>query len=85
MLYVVDSVTRQWVEKARQAGQVPPGSAAADGTFASGVQKMTELLPVMMNELIQTAPENQKVRFYVALPSDQLHIPLQLGFLLSTR
>jgi hypothetical protein len=66
------------VEKARQAGQVPPGSTIADGTFASGVQKMTELLPVMMNELIQTAPENQKVRFYVALPSDQLHIPLQL-------
>lgn len=60
VLYVVDSVTRQWVEKARQAGQVPSGSAAADGTFASGVQKMTELLPVMMNELIQTAPENQK-------------------------
>lgn len=60
VLYVVDSVTRQWVEKARQAGQVPPGSTIADGTFASGVQKMTELLPVMMNELIQTAPENQK-------------------------
>jgi protein NRD1 len=60
VLYVVDSVTRQWVEKARQAGQVPPGSTAADGTFASGVQKMTDLLPVMMNELIQTAPENQK-------------------------
>ncbi|OCK79424.1 hypothetical protein K432DRAFT_299923 [Lepidopterella palustris CBS 459.81] len=60
VLYVVDSVTRQWVERARQAGLVKPGSNAADGTFASGVKRMTELLPVMMNELIQCAPENQK-------------------------
>ncbi|EON61674.1 hypothetical protein W97_00890 [Coniosporium apollinis CBS 100218] len=60
VLYVVDSVTRQWVEKARHAGQALSGSAAAPGTYAAGVHKITEVLPVMMNELIQHAPENQK-------------------------
>ncbi|KAJ9641930.1 hypothetical protein H2199_005144 [Coniosporium tulheliwenetii] len=60
VLYVVDSVTRQWVEKARQAGQALSGSAATQGTYAAGVHKITEVLPMMMNELIQHAPENQK-------------------------
>ncbi|KAF1814643.1 hypothetical protein P152DRAFT_447977 [Eremomyces bilateralis CBS 781.70] len=59
VLYVVDSVTRQWIEKARLSGQAL-GAAAPEGTFASGVHKMTELLPVLMNELLQVAPDNQK-------------------------
>lgn len=61
VLYVVDSVTRQWVEAARKAGQ-PPGSAAPDGTFAAGVNRVTELLPVLMTDIINNAPEDQKVR-----------------------
>ncbi|KAL9119834.1 MAG: hypothetical protein Q9187_003612 [Circinaria calcarea] len=59
VLYVVDSVTRQWVEQARKAGQ-PIGSAAADGTFAAGVNHVTELLPSFMNDIITNAPEEQK-------------------------
>lgn len=62
MLYVVDSVTRQWVDQARKAGQ-PPGSSASDGTFAAGVNHVTELLPSFMTDIINTAPEDQKVRF----------------------
>lgn len=61
VLYVVDSVTRQWVESARKAGQ-SPGSAAPDGTFAAGVTRVTELLPVLMTDIINNAPEDQKVR-----------------------
>lgn len=61
VLYVVDSVTRQWVEAARKAGQ-PPGSAAPDGTFAAGVKRVTELLPVLMTDIINNAPQDQKVR-----------------------
>lgn len=60
MLYVVDSVTRQWVDQARKSGQ-QPGSGAPDGTFAAGVTRVTELLPVLMNDIIATAPEDQKV------------------------
>lgn len=61
MLYVVDSVTRQWVDQARKAGQ-PSGTAATDGTYAAGVNRVTELLPVLMSDIIQSAPEDQQVR-----------------------
>ena len=61
VLYVVDSVTRQWIEKARQAGQELSGSAAPEGTFASGVHKITELLPSLIDDLIQNAPSDHKV------------------------
>ncbi|KAI9735253.1 MAG: hypothetical protein M1834_001843 [Cirrosporium novae-zelandiae] len=61
VLYVVDSVTRQWVEQARKAGQtIAPG--APDGTYAAGVNRVTELLPVLMADIINTAPEDQKAR-----------------------
>ncbi|KAJ5105113.1 hypothetical protein NUU61_002460 [Penicillium alfredii] len=59
VLYVVDSVTRQWVEAARKAGQ-PHGSSAPDGTFAAGVNRVTELLPVLMTDIINNAPQDQK-------------------------
>ena len=62
VLYVVDSVTRQWVEAARKSGQ-QAGSAAPDGTFAAGVNRVTELLPVLMTDIINNAPEDQKVRW----------------------
>jgi protein NRD1 len=60
VLYVIDSVTRQWVDQARKASQ-QIGSGAPDGTFAAGVNRVTELLPVLMNDIIATAPEDQKV------------------------
>lgn len=64
VLYVVDSVTRQWVDQARKAGQTP-GSGAPDGTFAAGVNRVTELLPVLLTDIINTAPDDQKVCYRV--------------------
>lgn len=64
MLYVVDSVTRRWVEQAKQQGQ-SVNSSAKDGTYAAGVHRVTELLPVLMNDIIQTAPGEQKVRYII--------------------
>ena len=61
VLYVVDSVTRQWVEAARKTGQAPGGDAP-DGTFAAGVKRVTDLLPVLMTDIINNAPQDQKVR-----------------------
>ncbi|KAL9002344.1 MAG: hypothetical protein Q9188_004717 [Gyalolechia gomerana] len=61
VLYVVDSVTRSWVEQARKAGQ-QPGPSAAYGTFGAGVYRVTELLPMLMNDIINSAPEDQKAR-----------------------
>ena len=54
-------MTRQWVEHARKAGQTP-GAGASDGTFAAGVNHVTELLPSIMTDITNTAPEDQKVR-----------------------
>lgn len=59
VLYVVDSVTRKWMEQAKAQGQ-PISSAAQDGTFAAGVHRVTELMPVLMNDIISSAPEDQK-------------------------
>jgi hypothetical protein len=61
VLYVVDSVTRKWLEQAKAQGQAI-NSAAPDGTYAAGVHRVTELMPVLMNDIIQTAPDDQKVR-----------------------
>lgn len=60
VLYVVDSVTRQWVDQARKSGQ-QVGPSATDGTFAAGVHRVTELLPSLMTDIIGAAPEDQKV------------------------
>lgn len=59
VLYVVDSVARQWVEKAKLAGQVV-SKKATPRTYASGVQLIRDVLPVAMTNLLQSAPENQK-------------------------
>lgn len=61
VLYVVDSVTRQWVDQARKSGQ-QVNSSAVDGTFAAGVHRVTELLPSLLNDIISSAPDDQKVR-----------------------
>ncbi|QUC17066.1 uncharacterized protein UV8b_01307 [Ustilaginoidea virens] len=59
VLYVVDSVTRKWLEQAKAQGQTV-NSSAPDGTYAAGVHRVTELMPVLMNDILQTAPEEQK-------------------------
>jgi hypothetical protein len=61
VLYVVDSVTRKWSEQAKNQGQAV-SSSAPDGTFAAGVNRVKELLPSLMNDIIQSAPDDQKVR-----------------------
>ncbi|PSR79267.1 hypothetical protein BD289DRAFT_104159 [Coniella lustricola] len=59
VLYVVDSVTRKWLEQAKQQGQ-PVSGAAPDGTFAAGVNRVTELMPILMSDITSSAPQDQK-------------------------
>lgn len=59
VLYVVDSVTRKWTEQAKALGQ-PITASAQDGTFGAGVHRVKELLPVLMNDITTSAPEDQK-------------------------
>jgi protein NRD1 len=66
VLYLVDSVTRRWVDFAKQQGQ-QINSSAPDGTYAAGVHRVTELLPVLMNDILQNGPPEQKVRYITYL------------------
>jgi len=59
VLYVVDSVTRKWLEQAKAQGQGVTKSAP-DGTYGAGVNRVTELMPVLMNDIVQSAPEEHK-------------------------
>ncbi|CAN8103743.1 unnamed protein product [Discula destructiva] len=59
VLYVVDSVTRKWLEQAKQQAQ-PVSNAAPDGTSAAGVNRVTELMPILMDDIITSAPQDQK-------------------------
>jgi protein NRD1 len=60
VLYVVDSVTRKWLEQAKAQAQAID-SSAPDGTYAAGVNRVTELMPVLMNDILQSAPKEQKM------------------------
>ncbi|KAJ5413671.1 hypothetical protein N7509_000298 [Penicillium cosmopolitanum] len=59
VLYVIDSIVRHWIESTRKAGR-PPRSAAPDGTFAAGVDRITKLLPVLMTDIISGAPKDHE-------------------------
>jgi protein NRD1 len=61
VLYVVDSVFRKWTENAKKEGQ-SIDSSAADGTPAAGANRIIELMPILINDLTQQAPLDQKVR-----------------------
>jgi protein NRD1 len=61
VLYVVDSVIRQWMDRATAAGQDPTAPQPQNGTFAGGIRRLRDILPVMMADVIQCAPDDQKV------------------------
>ncbi|KAK7533972.1 uncharacterized protein J3D65DRAFT_669687 [Phyllosticta citribraziliensis] len=62
VLYVLDAVVRQWNEKARQNKEdaMASGYDPAKTPNAVGVSIATQMLTPMMNDLIQSAPEDQK-------------------------
>lgn len=64
VLYVVDSVTRKWVDQAKHQGQ-PINGTAPYGTYAAGVDRVTQLLPNLMSDILDNAPGEQKVRFII--------------------
>ena len=49
------------------------GPSAPDGTFAAGVNRVTELLPSFMTDILTNCPEEQKVRILENMfgPPDQ--------------
>ena len=59
-MYVVDSIARQYQEQARRQGQ-DISTTTDDRTFAGGLRHITSVLPSLMNDILQHAPDSQKV------------------------
>ena len=50
------------MDRANAAGQDPAAPQPQNGTFAGGIRRLRDILPVMMADVIQCAPDDQKVR-----------------------
>ncbi|KAK1077389.1 hypothetical protein LTR33_008133, partial [Friedmanniomyces endolithicus] len=60
-LYVIDSVTRQWIEKAKQNGQELNFEGRGEaGTFSAAVKRVTELIPALFDDIMKGVPQEQK-------------------------
>lgn len=61
VLFVVDSVTRQWMEKAKQAGQGSAAAMSSDSPYVAGVDRMSKIVASFVGETVSQAPVDQKV------------------------
>ncbi|KAK5727880.1 hypothetical protein LTR17_012423 [Elasticomyces elasticus] len=60
-LYVIDSVTRQWIEKAKHNGEELHFEGRGEaGTFAAAVKRVTELMPALFDDIMKGIPQEQK-------------------------
>ncbi|KAK1822120.1 hypothetical protein LTR12_003466 [Friedmanniomyces endolithicus] len=60
-LYVIDIVTRQWIEKAKQNGQELNFEGRGEaGTFSAAVKRVTELIPALFDDIMKGVPQEQK-------------------------
>lgn len=59
-LYVIDSVTRQWIDKAKQNGQdLHVEGRGEPGTYSAAVKRVTELLPALLDDILKGIPQDQ--------------------------
>lgn len=60
-LYVIDSVVRQWIEKAKATGQdLHIEGRGEPGTYPAAVKRVTELMPALFDDIIKGIPADQK-------------------------
>lgn len=60
-LYVIDSVVRQWIEKAKQNGQeLNIEGRGEPGTYSAAVKRVTELVPAFFDDIMKGMPQEQK-------------------------
>lgn len=60
ILYIVDSVARDYMNQAKKAGE-EYSPTAPDGTYYAGLNRIKDILPNLINDMAQFAPEH-KVR-----------------------
>lgn len=60
VLYVIDSVIRQWIEGAKKAGQdLHLEGRGEPGTYPAAVKRITELMPALMDDTLKGLPSDQ--------------------------
>ncbi|KAF7195684.1 Protein NRD1 [Pseudocercospora fuligena] len=60
-LYVIDSVVRQWIEKAKSLGQELQFEGRGEsGTYPAAVKRVTELMPALFDDIMKGLPADQK-------------------------
>ncbi|SMY21071.1 unnamed protein product [Zymoseptoria tritici ST99CH_1A5] len=60
-LYVIDSVVRQWIEKAKAAKQdLHVEGRGEPGTYPAAVKRVTELMPALFDDIMKGVPEDQE-------------------------
>ncbi|KAF8468435.1 hypothetical protein BDZ91DRAFT_762407 [Kalaharituber pfeilii] len=58
ILYIVDSVAREYMNQARKAGE-EYSPTAPDGTYYAGLNRIKDILPNLINDMAQYAPEHK--------------------------
>lgn len=79
---MLDAVVRQWADKARlnKEDAASAGSDVSKAPNSIGVAIATQVLPPMMHDLIQSAPEDQKVRIVELLREDLIFLRIVSAF-----
>lgn len=62
-LYVIDSVIRQWTDKAKKAGQeLHVDGRGEPGTYSAALKRVAELMPALLHDTLKVIPSEQKPR-----------------------
>ncbi|KAF2858494.1 hypothetical protein K470DRAFT_259789 [Piedraia hortae CBS 480.64] len=60
-LYVIDSVVRQWIDKAKSLGQdLKVENRSEPGTYAAAVKRVTEVIPALFDDIIGCSPSEYR-------------------------
>ncbi|QIX01601.1 hypothetical protein AMS68_007118 [Peltaster fructicola] len=62
-LYVIDSVIRQWTDKAKKAGQelhLEGSGRGEPGTYSAALKRVAELMPALLDDTLKVIPADQK-------------------------
>lgn len=67
VLFVVDSVTRQWIERAKHDSQSLTDRSPPDDSYVAGVNRMSAKVISLVKEMVTKGPADQKVCLAVVI------------------
>nr|OQO31094.1 hypothetical protein B0A51_01661 [Rachicladosporium sp. CCFEE 5018]OQO31510.1 hypothetical protein B0A51_01277 [Rachicladosporium sp. CCFEE 5018] len=61
VLYVIDSIIRQWIDGAKKTGlDIHIEGRGEAGTYPAAIKRVTELMPALIDDLLKDLPADQK-------------------------